>query len=51
MKRELTMAEIMERQAARLELLEGQVELLKKLEVTERRLLSKGRKLNTNKVF
>ncbi len=37
LKRELTLAEIMERQKARIELLEGQVELLKKLEMTERR--------------
>lgn len=51
LKRELTMAEILERQAARIELLEGQVEMLKKLEVTERRLLNDSQKLNTNKVF
>ncbi|WP_427901807.1 IS3 family transposase [Metalysinibacillus jejuensis] len=51
LKRELTMAEIVERQAARIELLEGQVEMLKKLEVTERRLLSDSQKLSTQKIF
>lgn len=51
LKRELTMAEILERQAARIELLEGQVEMLKKLEATERRLLSDSQKLSTTKVF
>ena len=51
LKRELTMAEMMERQAARIELLEGQVEMLKKLEATERRLLNDSQKLSTNKVF
>lgn len=51
LKRELTMAEILERQAARIELLEGQVEMLKKLEATERRLLNDSQKLSTNKVF
>ncbi|MCP1143657.1 IS3 family transposase [Lysinibacillus endophyticus] len=50
-KRELTMAEVLGRQAARIELLEGQVEMLKKLEVTERRLLNTSQKLSTNKVF
>lgn len=51
LKRELTMAEIVDRQAARIELLEGQVEMLKKLEATERRLLNARQKLSTNKVF
>ncbi|WP_332651871.1 IS3 family transposase [Lysinibacillus sp. 54212] len=51
LKRELTMAEILERQAARIELLEGQVEMLKKLEVTERRLLNDSQKLGTQKIF
>lgn len=51
LKRELTMAEIVERQAARIELLEGQVEMLKKLEATERRLLSDSQKLSTQKIF
>jgi putative transposase len=40
LKRELTSSEVIERQNARIKLLEGQVELLKKLEVTERRLLN-----------
>ena len=51
LKRELTREEIIARQAAHIELLEGQLEMLKKLEVTERRLLSDSRKLSTNKVF
>jgi len=51
LKRELTMAEIMERQAARIQLLEGQIELLKKLEATERRLLNEGQKISSNKIF
>lgn len=40
-----------ERQAERIELLEGQVEMLKKLEVKERRLLNDSQKLSSNKVF
>lgn len=51
LQRELTMAEVLERQAARIQLLEGQVELLKKLEVTERRLLSDSQKQSARKVF
>jgi putative transposase len=51
LKRELTQAEIRERQEARIKLLEGQVELLKKLEMTERRLLNKSQNLETSKVF
>src|SRR4051794_39900274 len=51
MKRELSQAEIIERQEARIKLLEGQVELLKKLETTERRLLSTGQNLETSKIF
>ena len=51
LKRDLTVAEIVDRQAARIELLEGQVEMLKKLEWTERRLLNASQKLSTNKVF
>ncbi|QQP11941.1 IS3 family transposase [Lysinibacillus agricola] len=50
-KRELTAAEVIERQAARIQLLEGQVDLLKKLEATERGLLNDSQKLSTNKVF
>jgi putative transposase len=51
LKRELSQAEIIERQDARIKLLEGQVELLKKLEMTERRLLSKSQNLETSKIF
>lgn len=51
LKRELMMTEILERQAARIELLEGQVEMLKKLEATERRLLNHCQKLSTHKIF
>ncbi|MEH7226815.1 IS3 family transposase [Bacillus sp. JJ1566] len=51
LKRELSQAEIIERQEARIKLLEGQVELLKKLETTERRLLSERKELETNKIF
>ncbi len=51
MKRELTPSEIIERQEARIKLLEGQVELLKKLEVTERRLLNAGQNLNPSEVY
>ncbi|WP_035445780.1 IS3 family transposase [Bacillus sp. UNC41MFS5] len=49
--RDLSQAEIIERQEARIKLLEGQVELLKKLEMTERRLLSTGQNLETSKIF
>jgi putative transposase len=51
LKRELSQAEIIEKQDARIKLLEGQVELLKKLEMTERRLLNTGQNLETGKVF
>lgn len=51
LKRELTAAEVIERQAARIQLLEGQVELLKKLEATERRLLNASQKLSINKIY
>src|SRR3954453_506440 len=51
LKRELSQAEIIERQEARIKLLEGQVELLKKLEMTERRLLNKSQNLEPSKVF
>ncbi|WP_335870950.1 IS3 family transposase [Bacillus sp. 2205SS5-2] len=50
-KRELTPIEVIERQNARIKLLEGQVELLKKLETTERRLLNARETLNTSKVY
>jgi putative transposase len=51
LKRELSQAEIIERQEARIKLLEGQVELLKKLDSTERRLLNTGQNLKTSNVF
>jgi putative transposase len=51
LKRELTAAEIIERQKARIKLLEGQVDLLKKLEATERRLLNSKEKLTPNKAY
>lgn len=50
-KRELTPSEIIERQEARIKLLEGQVDLLKKLEVTERRLLRTSENLEKSKIF
>ena len=51
LKRELSQAEIIERQDARIKLLEGQVEMLKKLETTERRLLNADQNLETSKIF
>jgi putative transposase len=51
LKRELTPSEVIERQKARIELLEGQVELLKKLETTERRLLNESENLNPNRAY
>lgn len=51
LKRELTPSEVIERQKARIELLEGQVELLKKLETTERRLLNARENLNPNRAY
>jgi transposase InsO family protein len=50
-KRELTPLEVIEKQNARIQLLEGQVELLKKLETTERRLLNAREKLNPSSVY
>lgn len=49
--RELTSTEIIERQEARIKLLEGQVALLKKLEVTERRLLNARESLNPSRIY
>lgn len=49
--RELTSTEIIERQEARIKLLEGQVALLKKLEVTERRLLNARESLNPSSIY
>lgn len=51
LKRELTQSEVIERQEARIKLLEGQVELLKKLEATERRLLNASENLNPSKIY
>lgn len=51
LKRELTPTEVIERQEARIKLLEGQVELLKKLDVTERRLLNASKNLDTSSVY
>ena len=51
LKRELTQSEVIERQEARIKLLEGQVELLKKLEATERRLLNASENLDPSRVF
>ena len=51
LKRELTPSEVIERQEARIKLLEGQVELLKKLEATERRLLNARGNLNPSRVY
>ncbi len=51
LKRELTQEEIIKRQEAKIKLLEGQVDLLKKLEITDRRLLSESQELKTNKIF
>lgn len=51
LERELTPSEVIERQEARIKLLEGQVELLKKLEVTERRLLNASENLKPSKVY
>ncbi|NBI31255.1 IS3 family transposase [Chengkuizengella marina] len=51
LKRELTPSEVIERQNARIKLLEEQVELLKKLEVTERRLLNTRENLSPSEAF
>lgn len=48
LKREFTPFEVIERQKARIELLEGQMELLKRLETTERRLLNASENLKPN---
>ncbi|MDQ0253364.1 transposase InsO family protein [Evansella vedderi] len=51
MKRDLSQSEIIERQEAKIKILEGQVELLKKLEATERRLLNASENLDSSSVF
>lgn len=50
-KRALSQAEVIERQEARIKLLEGQVELLKKLEGTERRLLNGNKNLTPSRIY
>src|SRR5690625_1133960 len=50
-KNELSKGEIIKKQAAQIKLLEGQVDLLKKLEKTERMLLSKGKNIKTSEKF
>ena len=49
--RELSQPEIIARQEARIKLLEGQVELLKKLEAKERRLLNASENLAPSRVY
>lgn len=49
--RELTKEEIIDRQEAKIKLLEAQVELLKKLDVKERLLINKNKELRTNDKF
>ncbi|PFJ15407.1 transposase [Bacillus cereus] len=51
LKRKLTPSEVIERQEAKIKLLEGQVELLKKLEETERRLLNTSENLKPSRVY
>lgn len=51
LKRELPPSEVIKRQDARIKLLEGQVELLKKLDVTERRLLNASQNLAPNRIY
>ncbi|WP_235356370.1 IS3 family transposase [Bacillus cereus] len=51
LRRELTPSEVIERQEVRIKLLEGQVELLKKLEEIERRLLNASENLKASKVY
>lgn len=49
--RELTTDEIMDKQEARIKLLESQIELLKKLDMKERLLVAKGKSLSKNNLF
>ena len=49
--KELSKDDIISKQEARIKLLEEQVELLKKLDVTERRLVNSRIKLNSNQTF
>lgn len=49
--KELTQEEIIAKQEAKIKLLEGQVELLKKADKIERRLLNSVKNLNTSNIF
>lgn len=51
LQRELSQDEIIARQEARIELLESQVDLLKKLDMKERLLVAKGMNLSKSKLF
>ncbi|WP_308634734.1 IS3 family transposase [Paenibacillus silvisoli] len=51
LKREMTSDEIIAKQDARIKLLESQLELLKKADMTERLLVAKGESLPKNKLF
>lgn len=51
LERALSSDEIIERQKAKIELLEGQVSILKKLDVTERMLVNKKQNLKTSEIF
>jgi transposase InsO family protein len=51
LERTLSSKEIIERQKAKIELLEGQVNMLKKLDVTERMLINKKQNLKTSEIF
>lgn len=51
LKRELSPSEVIKRQEAQIKLLEGQIELLKKLEMTERRLLNESQNLAPNRIY
>lgn len=51
LERELSQDEIIQKQEAKIKLLEGQVDLLKKADLIERRLIKEGKKLAPNKMF
>lgn len=51
LERELTSEEIISRQQAKIELLEGQVNLLKKFDVIERMLVNKRKKLKSSEIY
>lgn len=50
-KKALSKEEIIKKQEAKIKLLEGQVDLLKKLEMTERKLLNKGKNMKASEKF